>query len=132
MLTWSAIMIPLMLIVGYFSVQSGSSVLADAIALSWVAGFPIVFWFATRRIANSFNTDMQGLLRPIWPPALCAGASSVLVEIAHLELSRYIHPIAQLVLEILLGGAAYWLLMRHYARAQYDVVFGLTRRLLRR
>jgi O-antigen/teichoic acid export membrane protein len=132
MLTWSAIMIPLMLIVGYFSVRIGGSALANAIALSWVAGFPVVFWFATRRIASSFNTDVRGLLRPILPPALCAGGSCILVEIAHLELSRYMHPIAQLVVEMMLGGASYWLLMRHYARAQYDVVFGLTRRLLRR
>jgi teichuronic acid exporter len=132
MLTWSAIMIPLMLIVGYCSVRIGGSVLANAIALSWVGGFPFVFWFATRRIATSFKTDVKLLLGPILRPALCAAASCVLVEMAHLELSRYMHPIAQLAFEITLGGVSYWALMRHYARAQYDVVFGLTRRLLRR
>jgi len=132
MLTWSAIMIPLMLIVGYLSVLIGGNVLANAIALTWVGGFPVVFWFATRRIASAFKTDIKLLLRPLLRPALCAAASGLLVECAHLELSRYVHPVAQLTLEILIGGACYWVLMRQYARAQYDEAFGLTRRLLRR
>jgi O-antigen/teichoic acid export membrane protein len=132
MLTWSAIMIPLMLIVGYLSVRIGGNILANAVALTWVGGFPIVFWFATRRIASAFKTEVQLLLRPILRPALCAAASCVVVECAHLELSRYVHPVAQLTIEILIGGACYWVLMRQYARAQYDEAFGLTRRLLRR
>jgi teichuronic acid exporter len=132
MLTWSAIMIPLMLVVGYFTARIAGNSLANAIALTWVAGFPVVFWFATRRIASAFNTQVQLLLRPILRPALCAGASCIVVELAHLELGRYLHPLAQLALEIMIGAVCYWMLMRQYARAQYDVVFGLARRLLRR
>lgn len=132
MLTWSAIMIPLMLVVGYFTARIGGNSLANAIALTWVAGFPVVFWFATRRIASAFNTQVQLLLRPILGPALCAGASCILVELAHLELSRHLHPVAQLALEIMIGAVSYWALMRQYARVQYDVVFALTRRLIRR
>lgn len=132
MLTWSSIMIPLMLIVGYGTARLAGSFVANAIALTWVGGFPIVFWFATRRIATAFNTEVQLLLRPILPPALCAAASCVVVELAYLGFRQHFIPVAQLALEILLGGACYWVLMRQYARAQYDVVFGLTRRLLRR
>jgi teichuronic acid exporter len=132
MLTWSCIMIPLMLIVGYGSAQLAGNLVANAIALTWVGGFPLVFWFATRRIATAFNTDVKLLLAPIAPPALCAAASCVVVELAHLEMRHNLIPIAQVALEILLGGACYWVLMRQCARAQYDVVFGLTRRLLLR
>lgn len=132
MLTWSAIMIPLMLIVGYGCAHFAGKFVANAIALTWVGGFPAVFWFATRRIATAFNTEVRLLLRPIFPPALCAAASCILVELTHLEFGHHLLPVAQLTLEIFLGGACYWALMRQYARAQYDVVFGLTRRLLLR
>jgi hypothetical protein len=65
-------------------------------------------------------------------PALCAAASCVVVEIAQLQMKQYGHPAALLALEVAIGGACYWALMRQYARAQYDLVMGLTRRLLRR
>jgi len=105
---------------------------ANAAALTWIVGFPFVFWVATRRIAAAFNTKVQLLLHPMLRPALCAAASCALVEVAQLQIKDYLPPIGQLVIEIAIGGACYFALMRQYARAQYDLVMGLTRRLLRR
>jgi hypothetical protein len=65
-------------------------------------------------------------------PALCAAASCVVVEIVQLQMKQYGYPAAQLAFEIAIGGACYWAFMRQYARAQYDLAMGLTRRLLRR
>jgi PST family polysaccharide transporter len=124
MITWTAIMIPLLSIGARFG--------ANAAALTWVIGFPIVFGFATWRIARAFKTEVPLLLRPMLRPALCAAASCVVVEIAQLQMKQYGHPAALLALEVAIGGACYWALMRQYARAQYDLVMGLTRRLLRR
>jgi PST family polysaccharide transporter len=124
MITWAAIMIPLLSIGARFG--------ANAAALTWVVGFPIVFGIATWRIARAFKTEVPLLLRPMLRPALCAAASCVVVEIAQLQMKQYGHPAAQLALEIAIGGACYWAFMRQYARAQYDLVMGLTRRLLRR
>jgi hypothetical protein len=124
MITWAAIMIPLLSIGARFG--------ANAAALTWVIGFPIVFGFATWRIARAFKTGVPLLLRPMLRPALCAAASCVVVEIVQLQMKQYGYPAAQLAFEIAIGGACYWAFMRQYARAQYDLAMGLTRRLLRR
>lgn len=124
MITWSAIMIPLLSVGARFG--------ANAAAVTWVIGFPIVFWFATRRIATTFKTDIQLLLRPMLRPALCAAASCVVVEVAQLQIKEHLPPALELAIESALGGMCYWALMRQYAHVQYDLVIGLTRRLLRR
>jgi hypothetical protein len=124
MITWAAIMIPLLSIGARFG--------ANAAAVTWVIGFPIVFGVSTWRIAAAFRTEVRVLLRPMWRPALCAAVSCLVVEAAQLQLKEYVPAAAQLAIEIAIGGACYWVLMRQYAHAQYGLVIGLTRRLLRR
>jgi len=124
MITWAAIMIPLLSIGARFG--------ANAAAITWVIGFPFVFGFAMWRIAKAFKTGVPFLLQPMMRPALCAAASCLVVEFVQLQVKEYLPPTAQLALEIAIGGACYWAFMRQCARAQYDLVKGLTRRLLRR
>jgi len=124
MVTWAAIMIPLLSIGARFG--------ANAAAITWVIGFPIVFGFATLRIATAFKTEVRLLLRPMLRPALCAAASCLVVEVAQLQIREYVPRAAQLAIEIGIGGGCYWVLMRQYAYAQYNLVMGLTRLLLRR
>ena len=124
MIIWAAIMIPLLSVGAHYG--------ANAAALSWVIGFPIVFGFATRGIARAFKTEPRLLLQPMLRPALCAAASCLLVEVVHLQLTGKMAPAAQLAVEIAAGGSCYWALMWHYARGQHDLVIGLTRRLIRR
>jgi teichuronic acid exporter len=124
MITWTVIMVPLLSIGAQFG--------ANAAAITWVVGFPMVFGFATLRIARAFKTEVQLLLLPMLRPALCAAASCLVVEVAQLQIKEYLPSAAQLAIEIAIGGGCYWILMRQYAHVQYDLVMGLTRRLLRR
>jgi O-antigen/teichoic acid export membrane protein len=132
MLTWSVIMIPLMLAIASFSARIGGQFLANTVALAWVIGFPLVFWLAMKRIATAIRSNLQLLLKPMVRPALCAAASCIAVEVVDLEMQRVLNAVAQLAVEIVVGGSCYWILMRQCARAQYDLVFGLTSRLLSR
>lgn len=124
MITWTAIMIPLLSV--------GARYGADAAALSWVIGFPLVFWLTTRRIASAFKTHTAVLLRPMLRPALCAATSCLVVELVQVQTQQYTGAAAQFALDVVLGGACYAVLLRQYARRQYDIVMDLTRRLLRR
>jgi teichuronic acid exporter len=124
MLVWTAIMVPLLAIGARFG--------ANTAALMWVVGFPLVFGFAMWRIAYSFKTKVRILLQPMLRPALCAAASGVVVELVQLEASGFLRPIARLILEIALGGFCYWIFTRQCARPQYELMHGLTRRLLGR
>jgi O-antigen/teichoic acid export membrane protein len=133
MLTWSVIMIPLMFVSANLSMHIGGQILANSVALTWVIGFPLVFWFAMKRIAAVFKTDVRFLLRPMLRPALCAALSCALIEVADLEARRSgLNAVVQLAIETVVGGGCYWISMRQFARTQYDLVFGLIRRLLRR
>ena len=86
MLTWSAIMIPLLL----FSAHYG----ANAAACSWILGFPLVFWLSMRRISRAFTTDLRTLMRPLLAPVLFAAAASLLAEAIFLGTSGRIPAIA--------------------------------------
>jgi teichuronic acid exporter len=124
MVTWAVIMIPLLSV--------GARYGANAAALSWVIGFPLVFWLTTRRIARAFQTRVTTLVQPMLRPALCAAASCLVVELAQLQSNQYTGALAQFVLDMALGGVCYVVLMRRYARRQYDIIMDLTRRLLGR
>ena len=122
MLTWSAIMIPLLLVTARFG--------ANAAAGAWLIGFPLVFWLSMRRLARVFATQTSLLLRPIWSPLTWAAASGAIVELAQLLLQHRLPPLAQLAVETAIAGACYWALMRHFARPQYVQVLRAALRLV--
>jgi teichuronic acid exporter len=124
MLTWSAIMIPLLL----FSAHYG----ANAAACSWILGFPLVFWLSMRRISRAFGTDLRTLLLPLVAPAVFASASCLLAEAISLRTSGRIPAVAQLVLEGAAAVGCYGAVVRWRAPLQYRQALQMALRLLGR
>lgn len=124
MLTWAAIMVPLLLVAARYG--------ANAAAGSWIIGFPLVFWLSMRRIAGVFATRTSVLLRPLLAPLIWTAASCAIIEITALLLKQRLVPLAQLAVEAVVAAACYWVLMRHYARAQYEQVLRVALRLVGR
>jgi O-antigen/teichoic acid export membrane protein len=123
MLTWAALMMPLLFVSAHFGVAW--------VAASWCVGFPLVFLISMVRIARSFHVGLWPLLKPMRAPLLCSFASAVVVEVAIVQI-RSITPLAaQLAIGVLLGGLCYGLLMRQYARPHFDKAWDLAGRLLR-
>lgn len=124
MLTWAAIMMPLLFVTAHFGVVWA--------ACSWCVGFPLVFLISMRRIARAFSVSLWDLLRPMRAPLLCSLASALVVEVAIVQVKAYVPLLAQLTVGGLLGGLCYALLMRQYARPHFDKAWNLAGRLLRR
>jgi O-antigen/teichoic acid export membrane protein len=121
MLTWTAVMIPLLLIAARFG--------ANAAAAAWVIGFPPVFWVSMRRIARVFGTEMAVLLAPVARPVLCAIVSCVVVVSSEIALRERFPPIVVLAVQSVCATAAYLLAMRCLARPQYTQTLALIWRL---
>lgn len=124
MLTWAVIIVPLLL--------AGAAYGALGEALAWAVGFPAVLGFALWRIASAMETTVWVFVRPMARPALCAALSAAVVEILIVQLRGLPHASLQLALEIVAGGACYWLLLRALGRRQYTEGLHLLGRLIRR
>jgi len=123
MLTWAGVMMPLLFIAAHFG--------ANWTAVSWCVGFPLVFLVSMVRIGRAFKSSLRGLLRPMRAPLLCSLASSIVVEAALAGLKPLAPLTVQLAAGLLLGGVCYGLLMRQYARDDFDTALNLLTRLLR-
>lgn len=124
MLTWSAIMIPLLL----FSAHYG----ANAAACSWILGFPLVFWLSMRRISRAFASELGTLLRPMISPVMFAAVASLLAEAISLGTFGRIPAVAQIILEGAAAVGCYWLVIRWRAPMQYRQALQMVLRLVRR
>lgn len=124
MLTWAAVMVPLLLVATHFGVKGAAG--------AWIIGFPLVFWLSMRRIARVFAIGTRVLLRPLAAPLIWTAASGIIVELAALLLRHHLAPLAQLVVEGAIAAACYWVLLRHFARPQYDQVLHLALRVMGR
>jgi teichuronic acid exporter len=122
-LTWAGVMMPLLFVAAHFG--------ANWTAVSWCFGFPIVFLASMERIARAFHVGLGQLLRPMRAPLLCSLASAAVVEVTLAQLKPFLPLGAQLALGIILGGICYGLLMRQYARQDFDKAWNLAGRLLR-
>jgi teichuronic acid exporter len=123
-LTWSAIMLPLLFVAAHYG--------PNVAACAWIVGFPVVFWLSMRRIARAFGTRISLLLRPALAPLIWSAASCAIVELSVLLMQQRLIPVAQLAAEVLIAGACYWVLMRHFARGQYEHILGLALRVVGR
>jgi O-antigen/teichoic acid export membrane protein len=124
MLTWSAIMIPLLLLSAHYG--------PNAAACSWILGFPLVFWLSMRRISRAFGTDLRTLLRPLVAPVVFASASCLLAEAISLRTSGRIPAVAQLVLEGAAAVGCYGVVVRWRAPLQYRQALQMVLRLVGR
>jgi teichuronic acid exporter len=123
MLTWAAVMMPILFIAAHFG--------ANWLAVSWCVGFPIVFILSMRRIARALQVRLGQILKPMRAPLICSLASAVVVEVALAHAAPFLPLAAQLALGVVLGGACYVLLMRQYARQDFDKAWYLAVRLVR-
>lgn len=123
MLTWAAIMMPLIFIGAHFG--------ANWAAGSWCVGFPIVLFAAMRRFADAFRVDLWRLLRPMCAPMLGSLASAIAVQVAIVTIKPYVPPASILPIGILVGSACYGLLLWHFARPHVERAWDIIRRLLR-
>jgi teichuronic acid exporter len=123
MLTWAAVMMPLIFISAHFG--------ADWTATSWCVGLPIVLLVAIRRIARVFRVTVWQLLKPMRAPLLASLASAVVTQVVILRVRSHTPLAAQLVIGASLGLLCYVLLMRQYARPHYQNACNLAGRLLR-
>lgn len=123
MQTWAAVMMPLLFVAAHFGV--------NWTAASWCVGFPLVFVLSMRRIARAFGVGLWLLLKPMRAPLLCSCASAVVVEVALMQLKGVTPLAVQLAAGMILGALCYGVLMRQYARAEFDKAWGLAGRLLR-
>ncbi len=124
MLTWTAVMVPLLLFAARFG--------ANAAAAAWVLGFPPVFWLSMRRIARVFGVAMTALLAPAVRPMLCALGSCVCILLTDWGLQNRLPSVVILIAQCSIAAAAYAVLMRCFARYQYDQTVTLLMRLLGR
>jgi teichuronic acid exporter len=120
---WALVMMPLFFVTAHFGINWTAG--------SWCIGFPIVFLLAMQRIARAFDVDLWKLLRPMRAPVLCSLASVAVVEVSLTELKPFAPLAAQLTVGAIVGAVCYGLLMRHYARADFDKAWDLAGRLLR-
>jgi teichuronic acid exporter len=123
MLTWAGVMTPLLFVAAHFG--------ASWAAASWCLGFPIVFIVSMARMARAFKVRLRTLLKPMRAPLLGSLVSAVVVALAVAYVKSYLPPAPQLVIGVLLGAACYALLMRQYARPDFDRTIHLGRRLFR-
>jgi teichuronic acid exporter len=123
MVTWAAVMMPLLLVAARYG--------ANAAALSWVLGFPLVFLMSMHRIARAFAVDLRSLLKPMGIPILCAAVGCALAELTELAAVN-VPALVRLVLEAGIAAAAYWALARQLAPVQYHQVIQMLTRLLGR
>ncbi len=124
MLTWAGVMMPILFVAAHFG--------ANWVAGSWCIGFPIVFLISMERIARALQVTLWLLLRPMRAPLLCSLASSVVVAVVLAPGGTFFPFAAQLAFGVVLGGVCYGLLMRRYARQDFDNARYLATRLLRR
>jgi teichuronic acid exporter len=120
---WALVMMPLI----FFTAHLG----VNWTAASWSFGFPIVFLVSMARIAHALQVGLWQLLRPMRAPMLCSLASAIAVEVAVAQVKPFLPLAAQLSLGVLLGTVCYGLLMRQYARPDFDTAWHLAGRLLR-
>ncbi|MBS0377894.1 MAG: lipopolysaccharide biosynthesis protein [Proteobacteria bacterium] len=114
MLTWAAVMIPLLLI----SARYGS----NAAACSWIVGFPVVFWFSMRRIGTVFSTGFRKLVSPMLAPVCITAAACALGEGVILSGPRQPSQFAQMAQVAAAGSVSvgsYWLLTRWLTPGPY-------------
>jgi hypothetical protein len=123
MLTWAGVMMPLVFVTAHFGINWTAG--------SWCVGFPIVFLASMERIARAFRVGLWQLLRPMRAPLLCSLASAIVVEVSLTQVKRFAPLAAQLAVGAILGGGCYGLLMRQYAREDFDKAWDLAGRLLR-
>jgi teichuronic acid exporter len=124
MLTWSAIMIPLLGISAHYG--------AKAAACSWILGFPFVFWFSMRRISRVFGTHLTVFLRPLAAPIALAAIACGLAEVIYVTTGERIPRLVRMILEGTAAVGCYWLLIRWCAPLQYRRAMDLVLRLVRR
>lgn len=117
MMVWAAVMMPLIYVGAHFG--------ANATALAWVLGIPIVFVSAIRRVACRFHCDIARFFRPLLLPALCAAASCACVELVLILLRGYQLPLISIAAGGGGGVACYVALMRRFARPSYDQIMHL-------
>jgi teichuronic acid exporter len=123
MLTWAGVMMPILFIAAHFG--------ANWLAVSWCLGFPVVFLISMQRVARALQVGPWELLRPMRAPLICALASAVVVEVALARTRHFLPLAAQLTFGVVLGAVGYGLLMRQYARQDFDKTWYLAARLLR-
>lgn len=123
MLTWAGVMMPILFVAAHFG--------ANWVAGSWCVGFPIVFLLSMARIAGALQVGVWHLIKPMRAPLICSLVSAVVVEVALVQVRPFVQPAAQLALGMALGGGCYGLLMRRYARQDFDRAWDLAGRLLR-
>ncbi len=124
MLTWAGVMMPILFVAAHFG--------ANWVAGSWCIGFPIVFLISMERIARALQVSFWRLLRPMRAPLLCSLASAVVVAAVLAYCGTFFPFAAQLAIGVVLGGVCYGVLMRQYARQDFDNALYLAARLLRR
>jgi O-antigen/teichoic acid export membrane protein len=131
MIVWAVIMMPLLLIgVGVGVGLNGLEIYGAALA--WTIGFPLVFLITLRRTAKAFDANLGTLLGPMVIPAVCAFISCAAAETVELSLSGGLNVAVLLGAEMLVGGTVYWIAIRQFGRRQYDLVWDVLKRLLRR
>jgi O-antigen/teichoic acid export membrane protein len=120
---WAVIMMPLIFLTAHFGINWTAG--------SWCIGFPIVFLLSMGRIARVFQVSIWVLLKPMRAPLLCALASAFIAEVALVEAKSLFPLAAQLALGAIPGTVCYGLLMRRYARRDFDQAWALAGRLVR-
>jgi len=124
MIVWASIMMPVLLLGAIFGPR--------AVAVAWVAGFPLVFLSAMHRISRGFGIMLSELLRPLFMPAVCTGATAAVVEVVALLLGSMLPPLVLLVVQIVVAAGLYWVMMLLFNRTQYDRAMQLAWQLLGR
>jgi len=124
MIVWASIMMPVLLI----GAMSGPS----AVAVAWVVGFPFVFLYAMFSISRHFGITLRESLRPLLMPAICSGVTAAAVEIFALFTGSLLPPVVLLLIQILLAGGLYWVLIARLGRSQYDQTMRMAWHLLGR
>jgi teichuronic acid exporter len=112
MIVWAVIMTPVLTIGALFGPR--------AVAVAWAVGFPLVFLNAMRRISRCFEMTLGEILRPLFIPALCAGATAILVAALDLSLGSTFPSLGLLAIQILVAAGLYWALLVRFGRSQYD------------
>jgi teichuronic acid exporter len=112
MVVWASIMMPVLLIGAMFG--------PNAVAVAWVVGFPLVFMYAMLAISRHFGITLREILRPLWMPAICAGVTAAVLEVFALATGSLLPSFVLLVIQILLAGGLYWVLIARFGRSQYD------------
>jgi len=124
MIVWASIMMPVLLIGAMFG--------PPAVAVAWVVGFPFVFMYAMLSISRHFGITLREILRPLLLPAICTGVTAAVAELFALSTRSMLPPFVLLVIQIVLVGGLYWVLIARFGRSQYDQTMRMARQLIGR